>query len=620
LNFKILRKGILFLFLLCFATAGWADAPGPDVSEGSQSGEELKTAVINVTVRPPDIPALRKDPFQTLVSFEFVRAQPVEVFHALSTKTGINVIITGGSDVDTLTMRVTDMPFLDALRLVCNSLGLYFVIKDDTVVVSDNRYGETDEITRVVQTNFVPLPDLKALAEAYREVKYTINLASGQITLRGPRSRVDDLMRVITENDHALPQIEIEARIVQLENTDLDDIGWKWDFGTWEFSMRDEPLGTDEGIYRFGRLNWKTWDFSAVMSMLKQKGKVKVLSTPRIVVKSLNGGALLSGQDVPIITSTSDGGKVEKEHVGIDLVVTPRVHADGTITLAVNTVVATINGWVETVQLKAPIVTRRKAETIVRLHNNQILAIGGLIHDEDIESWVKVPLLGDIPILKKLFTYRNVSKKHNTVLVFIRPKIIDPDHPFTMETDINVMEELIRTHGRIQGALSYGELVEKNVNISPENRVRLKKRFSLVWDMPCVNMGAVNDILTRDYYGARAILETSSAADLLGVAWEPGRTTLESLTAKAMGKLDPGARTGLATLTFYYSLPVAFTLLDTLDDMGTAINLPQAISMVNQLASQGVDASDIYEVIKMVRLDTGAGVNTRLMDTLSALF
>ena len=54
--------------------------------------------------------------------------------------------------------------------------------------------------------------------------------------------------------------------------------------------------------------------------------------------------------------------------------------------------------------------------------------------------------------------------------------------------------------------------------------------------------------------------------------------------------------------------------------MGTAINLPQAISMVNQLASQGVDASDIYEVIKMVRLDTGAGVNIRLMDTLSALF
>lgn len=581
--------------------AGEKPPAGAQQQKQQQSSTSSSAKKVLVEVEKPQTPSLARDKFYQLVSVEFVEATPQEVFYALSTATGVDFLVTGDVGDRTVTLRFQKQPLLDAIKYICNSLGLRFTIEKNTVMVTKEPYGQTDEVTKVIPVKYLPIEVLQSLAQQYgqRGVSSSINQLTGDLTATGPRSVVDELMRVVAEHDRPLPQVEIEARVVQIAKADLDDLGWKWDLGKWDFTVRDKPLAQDEGFFRVGKLNMKTWDLSTVLNFLRQRSEVKVVSSPRVVVANLLKGTLLSGRDVPVITSTTDGGKVEYKHVGIDLIVTPRVHPDGTISMAIDTQVATIEEWVNTSQLRAPVTSVRKAQTLVRVNDGQILALGGLINEEDIKSWVKIPLLGDIPFFKELFRYRSVSKKRDTLLVLIRPRLVDIDKPYTLTEEASVLDVLKREHGRAEGAVTYGKLVDSSANIPPERKVALRKRFALVWDMPVVESRAINYLTTADYYEARAIIETAATADLLGISWGPDMTE-KSLALKAYERLKEPAREYLSSLAFFYSLPTAYVLLDAIDDLEEP-KVRMLGSVITQMASRGVNPVDIYEVLSMAR-------------------
>ena len=115
----------------------------------------------------------------------------------------------------------------------------------------------------------------------------------------------------------------------------------------------------------------------------------------------------------------------EDQHVNISLDVLPRVNEDNVISMKIDAVVQDIIGFVGHDQ--RPMVSTRSTNTNVRVNNGETLLIGGLIFDSADETNSKVPLLGDIPIIKRLFNYGSKDKEQRELLIFITPTVVESD-------------------------------------------------------------------------------------------------------------------------------------------------------------------------------------------------
>ena len=114
----------------------------------------------------------------------------------------------------------------------------------------------------------------------------------------------------------------------------------------------------------------------------------------------------------------------ENQDVNISLDVLPRLNARNTISLAINASVQSIIGYIG--DDSRPIISNRETNTNVRVKNGETLLIGGMIFDTNDERISKVPILGDIPIIKHLFRYSSSQKEQKELLIFITPTIITP--------------------------------------------------------------------------------------------------------------------------------------------------------------------------------------------------
>jgi general secretion pathway protein D len=136
------------------------------------------------------------------------------------------------------------------------------------------------------------------------------------------------------------------------------------------------------------------------------------------------------GQEIPITTGealglnlTNSFRTVTRQDVGIQLAVRPQISAGGTIKLDIKQIVSSIAGPVATGSSDL-ILNKREIETSVTVGDGQILALGGLLDEQERRSLQRVPLLGDIPIVGELFRSRTRSKQKTNLMVFIRPTIV----------------------------------------------------------------------------------------------------------------------------------------------------------------------------------------------------
>jgi general secretion pathway protein D len=146
--------------------------------------------------------------------------------------------------------------------------------------------------------------------------------------------------------------------------------------------------------------------------------------------------SLVIGQEIPITTGESLGSSnanpfrtTSRQEVGIKLSVTPQIDEGDSVILEIKQEVSAVAGPLTgTTDL---ITNKRSIETTVLVDNNQIIVLGGLIDDDLQEDVSKVPLLGSIPVLGKLFSSSAKSRVQRNLMVFLRPTIL------TESTDIS---------------------------------------------------------------------------------------------------------------------------------------------------------------------------------------
>jgi general secretion pathway protein D len=170
--------------------------------------------------------------------------------------------------------------------------------------------------------------------------------------------------------------------------------------------------------------------FGFVINAVKSDTASKVLSTPSIMTQDNQQAKILVGQEVPISTGEALSSNfdnafrtIQRQNVGIQLDVKPQINAGGTIKLALRQEVSSIAGPVSSTSPEL-VLNKREITTTVTVDDGQIIALGGLIDENERLTIEKVPLLGDIPGLGVLFRSKSRNKTKTNLMVFIRPTIV----------------------------------------------------------------------------------------------------------------------------------------------------------------------------------------------------
>jgi len=245
-----------------------------------------------------------------------------------------------------------------------------------------------------------------------------------------------------------VPQIEIEAKIVEVRTFDSLDIGVSenggpiFDFpdGTAVDSFTyDFPISGVGGTLAIGTVLDGT-TISAALEVLARYENVSIISRPTIAVREGGRAEIVTIQRIPFLNvqGVNAAGQpnftVQYEEFGVRLYVVPRVVGTNTVALNIDVEASqqagdqvtftSITGGA-TSSVSNPIISSRSARTTVYLEPGQAVILGGLITERLVEQEDKVPILGDIPILGYLFRSTFTSKEQANVLFFIRPRILE---------------------------------------------------------------------------------------------------------------------------------------------------------------------------------------------------
>lgn len=183
-------------------------------------------------------------------------------------------------------------------------------------------------------------------------------------------------------------------------------------------------------------LSWFSGDYTATLTALANKQKLKILSRPHILTADNQEARILVGAEIPIITSQSDSGSqdagtsvfrqnVEYRDTGVVVNVTPQVNSQGLVNMIIAQEVSDIAGSTLQVEgIVSPSFTTRETETTVVVHSGETIVIGGIIADTKRESRSGVPFLMDLPVLGQLFRAQSKEAERTELIILITPYVV----------------------------------------------------------------------------------------------------------------------------------------------------------------------------------------------------
>ncbi|ARS26473.1 type II secretion system secretin GspD [Sphingomonas sp. KC8] len=189
-------------------------------------------------------------------------------------------------------------------------------------------------------------------------------------------------------------------------------------------------LGAGGGFFGLGGQTNNGMIFGAIINAVRSDTESNILSTPSVMTLDNQEAKLLVGQEIPVTTGQALSNNfdnafrtVQRQNVGVQLEVKPQINAGGAIKLFLRQEVSSIAGPVSNDNSEL-ILNKREIETTVTVDDGEIIALGGLLDDNERKTIERIPLLSDIPGVGELFKSRSRSRTKTNLMVFIRPTII----------------------------------------------------------------------------------------------------------------------------------------------------------------------------------------------------
>ncbi|MGH2437056.1 MAG: secretin N-terminal domain-containing protein, partial [bacterium] len=359
---------------------------------------------------------------------EFRNVALADVLSALARLCGYN-IVTDASIQGTITLRLVDVTCEDALRFILEANALAFRRLGPNLIIGDAKKLEPPaEVPETISYRlaFGDVNQVRAaVAAAVPGIRVAVDPRTNSLLITGTAAQHAEVLGVLTSLDIRIPQVVIQVHAIEVSSSVLRDLGLL-DPGAGFGSFGGFVLDSANNRISF---TLQTADLILFrLRALVTESKGRVISAPRIATLDGNKATILLGDKVPIFTSTSTATGITTTvsfvDVGVKLEVTPRVNVEGLMTLAIKPEVSAIAEIITVGNQSAPRIATRSAETVISVKDGQTVVFGGLISQQERKTVVKVPLLGDIPIIGELFKFTNTDVRESEVIFLITPQIV----------------------------------------------------------------------------------------------------------------------------------------------------------------------------------------------------
>ncbi|MBI4844472.1 MAG: secretin N-terminal domain-containing protein [Nitrospirae bacterium] len=262
-----------------------------------------------------------------------------------------------------------------------------------------------------------------------------------QVTdLSGNMERIENFLNDIKAS--VSKQVMIQAHIIEISLNDGFKFGLDWNL------LTGSGIGADSELFSFSQslvpnpqtkvfqIDLSNKKIDALLDAMKEQGQVNVLSSPKISTMNNQRAVMkLTTNEVSWITTTvydADGNIQQSytnpqiDEVGLFLDVTPQINDSGIITMQVH---PSISEKIDDAVSPAgdnskPVINIRELDTMISVNNGQTIVIAGLITDKAVETLRKVPILGDIPVLGRLFQQISRDNRKSELVIFLTPYVL----------------------------------------------------------------------------------------------------------------------------------------------------------------------------------------------------
>lgn len=371
------------------------------------------------------------------ISLDFRDANLRTVLDVVSRNSGINFILDRDIRPDTrVTVFLRQARVEDALDLIIgtNQLAKKLVDSQTIVVYPNTPEKQREYQEQIVRVFYLASAEAKGAAAFLRAMlkirEPFVDDRSNMLALRESQENIQLAERLISLYDAGDPEVLLEVEVIEVGATRLTELGVKF-----PDSLSLTPLAPAAGwtLGNIGSLdrNRVGLGFSGLLVNFKRAvGDFNTLANPRIRARNKEKAKILIGDRVPVITTTTGTGgfvsdSVSYVDVGLKLDVEPTVYADDEVAIKIALEVSSLGTSVKTNSgTLAYQIGTRNAATVLRLHDGETQLLAGLISKDERTSSSRVPGVGDLPVLGRLFSSQQDSGQRTELVLAITPRIL----------------------------------------------------------------------------------------------------------------------------------------------------------------------------------------------------
>jgi general secretion pathway protein D len=411
------------------------------IAEKGEEAERQSIASLKRRVSEAPFGSLSVAPGATApAGFVFRDASLRDVLLSLGALAGINVVFDDEFVDRPVTIDLENATFEEAFRSLCTTTQNFYRVESDRLVtiIPDTEAKRREYEQQVTRTFYLSSADLKETIDLLRIVlgarRVAPLTAANALTIVDTPERIKAAERIIDSLDKSRSEVIVEMEVLEVNRNRMQEYGIQLrsagadgiatSIFPGDTTLSDAPYSPDN-LFVAGLPG-------AVLSLLRADSDTRVLANPQLRAVDGESAQAEFGERVPVPVTTftpiATGGVPQQpvttfqyENIGVNIQVTPRVHHNDEISLAIVVRLSTISG---TGYGDLPTFGNRSVNTVLRLKDGESSLLAGLIQDEERTSLRGTPGLASVPVLGRLFAANTKEVKESDIVLMMTPRII----------------------------------------------------------------------------------------------------------------------------------------------------------------------------------------------------
>ncbi|MBN1297002.1 hypothetical protein JXA80_09490, partial [bacterium] len=438
------KAGVLFAEAISLADSGQMETARRYLTEVIHLDPDLQEAH-TVLKRLETIAAASSPSTAPAVSFEFQDTRLGDVFTALGSVASTNLLIDETVNPDQrITAMIQEADVWDAMQSLAAAHSLIVIdIAPGTVMLAkdtrENRERYRREDVGLFSLRYADAERMKKLLEPMAGSAVILaDTRTNSIVIRSEAKQMSLIRDVISALDIRESEVLVDVEIIEVSRNRIEDLG---------MDLGDDPVvgvsirGPIRASGTPGNLTINQLQSvnrgqvfmtlpSLYLNLLKRDGETRTLAQPRLRILNRTTARLHIGEQVPIKKTSSlfrdtseEQSSYDYRNIGIVMNLTPRILSETELSLDLKLEVSSI---LQTSDDGHPTIGTREVETTLRLRDGEVEMIAGLLKDEERTGTTRIPLLGDIPVLGRLFASEQDDVNQTDIIISLIPHIMDP--------------------------------------------------------------------------------------------------------------------------------------------------------------------------------------------------